>query len=189
MPTIKELIQELAGTDEKIYSQLAEVKEVDPDELTCTVQPLDETLPELFNVRLQAVETPEKAIVQIPKVGAIVLVTFINRTTGFISHSSDLEEFRLTMGNTKLVIKEDGVEMDADQITFNGGDNGGLLNINDVVGKFNDFKNHLNSLQTAFNTHIHTGNLGAPTTPILAQFTTPPPNTTNNDLEDDKIIH
>jgi hypothetical protein len=69
---IRTAIQKLAKSD-LFESILGTVKEVDPDKKTCTVQPLDDQ-PEILEVRLSAVESPDKGVILIPTVESFVIV-------------------------------------------------------------------------------------------------------------------
>jgi len=86
----------------------------------------------------------------------------INQDTISITHND---------GQNIVVSKED--------IVMNGGDNGGLTKINTLLSK-------INQLENIMNTHIHTGNLGAPTTPQLTPIA---PITLLSDLENKKVKH
>jgi len=106
----------------------ATILDVDSDELTCTIQPIDG--PEIFNVRLKAaINGVTDGIVEIPSVGSSVLC-------GLIGNDD----------NTCVVLAVDAV----DQILINGGNNGGLINIQTLItelGKTNDVVNAIkNSL-------------------------------------------
>jgi len=78
-----------------------------------------------------------------------------------------------------LFTEVEKVLIDADAITFNGGDNGGLIVLSSLISKINRLENIMNS-------HTHTGNLGAPTTPQLTPIV---PLTLASDLENTKIKH
>jgi len=80
-------------------------------------------------------------------------------------------------------------ESDDTDMRFNGGGNGGLINIADIVSKLNTLENTLNAFFTLFNAHVHTGNLGAPVTPPLTPQTTTFTPTTVQDIEDNKVKH
>jgi hypothetical protein len=69
---IRTAIQKLSKSD-LFESILGTVKEVDPDKKTCTVQPLDDQ-PEILEVRLSAVESPDKGVILIPTVESFVIV-------------------------------------------------------------------------------------------------------------------
>lgn len=116
------------------------------------------------DVRLRASETADDGeILLIPKVGTAVV---------FGSLTGDLSQLVVLQVDHIESIKATG------SITINEGKLGGLVNIEDLTNK-------LNTLVQSFNTHTHTGNMGAPTTPPVAQAQT----FNKSDYEDTKIKH
>lgn len=104
------------------------VKSVDDDNFTCVVTPLDG--PEISDVRLKAgVDGVSDGLVQIPAVDSVVLVALIGNDR-----------------DNRFVIAFSAVT----ETLFNGGDNGGLINIETLkteLQKTNDVVNALvNSL-------------------------------------------
>jgi hypothetical protein len=110
----------------------ATVKTVDEDNYTCTVE-VDGL--EFYNVRLTAAVGGEKGFVAIPRVNSTVVV-------GMVGNETDLTVIHYT-GLSKLFLN-------ADEILFNDGLNGGLINLTDLVAK-------LNALVSDFNSHVHSG--------------------------------
>ena len=105
----------------------ATVLDVDMTELTCTVQPIDG--PEIFDVRLKAAVTEvNDGMVQIPVVGTSVLC-------GLIGNDD----------NTCIVLAIDRV----DQTLFNGGENGGLINIQTLINELNKTNDVVNAIKNS----------------------------------------
>lgn len=116
------------------------------------------------DVRLRASETADKGeILLVPKVGTAVV---------FGSLTGDLSQLVVLQVDVVESIKATG------SITINEGKLGGLVNIEDLTSK-------LNSFVQSFNTHTHTGNMGAPTTPPATQAQ----KFNKSDYEDTKIKH
>ena len=116
------------------------------------------------DVRLRASETADGGeILLVPKVGTAVV---------FGSLTGDLSQLVVLQVDRIESIKATG------SITINEGKLGGLVNIEDLTNK-------LNTLVQSFNTHTHTGKMGAPTTPPVAQAQT----FNKSDYEDTKIKH
>jgi hypothetical protein len=159
---IKEAIQEILKNEEEIYSIVGEVTDVDESARTVDVQPNDESA-ELFGVLLQANADQTNGFVNIPSLNSQVVVTFLSKEIAFVS----------------LFTEVDKVLIDADEITLNGGTNGGLIVLSKLITKINRLENIINS-------HVHTGNLGAPTSPQLTPIV---PLTLAVDLENTKIKH
>jgi len=108
--TIQELIQKLATKGDEVYSIAAKVKEISESERTCDVEPLDSSA-DIFGVRLQPVLSDDKGICIFPKVGSTVLVTFLNKTTGYVALCSEVDKVELKIGQQELIISDQGVEL------------------------------------------------------------------------------
>ena len=178
MLTIREAIQQIVKDNEEIYSLIATVTEVDENKRTIDAKPIDGSA-EIFDVRLQAAESGATGFVQIPENGSEVVITFLSKDTAFVS---------LCTSVTKLLV-------DSEEMTINGGNNGGLINISSLVDKINALEDLVNSLLTDYKVHTHNAPQAPsgviPTTPLLVPFTglNIAPITTVNDLEDTKITH
>lgn len=147
----------------------ATVVSVDTDNLTCVVELADET--EISDVRLKAaIDEVTDGIVQIPVVGSTVLVGSIGNKV-----------------SVRAVIMVSEVE----ETLFNGGENGGLIKISELVTKLNNLENKVNDIVSKFNSHVHTGVTtgggSSGTTPTAVSGTLTP--TEQGDLEDVKVKH
>lgn len=96
---------------EMFYSQYGTCKDVDKSKRTCTFIPAGDEA-ERINIRLQALMSSNRGFVMIPREGSDIAVTFVNKHTGFVALTEDVEE----------------IIIDTDTITVNGGNNGGLTN-------------------------------------------------------------
>lgn len=181
---IREIFEEFMTNElakEKFYSQIGKAVNVDEEKRTCDFEPIeDEATRE--GVRLQSVISETKGFVLIPKENSDIVVTFFNRSTGFVSLTSELEK----------------VIWDVDLTQINGGDNGGLINIEDLITKINQLENALNNHIAIFNSHIHitTATVAATPTPGIIAPTTPgdatntiAPITQRSDMEDITVNH
>lgn len=186
------------------------VKKVDEELRTCDVQ-IEGILFE--GVLLYAVEKSDlKGFVALPTLGSTVIVT-----TGaggkrlFVAMFSEIDKVIFTAGdkvtfacdgsaaeytNDKIHIKATGsqIEVEADKFVFNGGDNKGLVNIEQITGKINE-------LIDAFNSHTHS--IPSGTVIVAGSATTqnnpgpvevPPPSAKHTkvkrgDYEDTKVTH
>lgn len=90
MGKLKDAIQKISKTGDEVYSIIAKVKSVDEEERSCVVSPLNGDA-DIFGVRLQAGLNKEKGIVVFPKVGSYVVVTFLNKITGYIALCTEIE--------------------------------------------------------------------------------------------------
>ena len=140
------------------------------DDTTCTVK-LEDDL-QLSDVRLRSVVNSEKSgIVITPAVGSVVLV-------------ADLSGGKLS---SMAVI----MYSEIDKIEINGGKNGGLINIEDLVSHINTIEDDINTLKTAMSGWTPTPQDGGAAlkgavTSWAGQSIT---KTKKSDIEDDKIKH
>jgi hypothetical protein len=181
--SIRELLREITK-DKTVqnYSIAVKVVSVDETERICDVEPLNGD-PLIYGVRLQSVIDGADGFVCIPAVDSVGIVTFINNNTGYLATCSKID---------KLIVKSDvQILIDCDDIQFNGGANGGLIKINDLVSKLNAVENDLNTLKNIFTAWVPIprdggAKLKADATAWSTQTITP---TQTTDIENDKIKH
>ena len=174
---IREIFEEIIANQidrENFYSIEGKAVNVDETARTCDLEPIEDEAPRA-GIRLQSVIDGTTGFVLIPKEGSFIAVTFFDKRTGFVSLTSEIE---------KILI-------DTDLVQFNGGSNGGLININDLVTQMNKAQNDLNALKSALSGWIPVPNDGGAALKVaLANFiaaTLTP--TLATDMEDDKITH
>lgn len=143
----KILNQRLRGSANSSF--LATVAAVDESARTCTVTIDDQPY---TDVRLYAVENADlKGVCMIPAVGSAVLVSRIGGSNElFVAMFSAIDRVVITTEKVRAVISTDKVEVDCDEIVFNGGDNKGLIKIEKLTTKINE-------LVDSFNKHVHSG--------------------------------
>lgn len=172
--------------------EYAIVSNVDEQLRSCTVT--IDGVP-FTNVLLYAIENADlKGFVMIPKVDSQVLVSRIGGSNElYVAMFSEVDKVLLTIGDkVSMQITEDNIEVDADKIVFNGGDNKGLIKIQELTAKVNE-------LVDTFNKHVHpgvitavSGGSGAPAvgTPGNTSAPSAPAQKLNkDDYEDTKITH
>lgn len=118
---LKRLIAEATG---QIYGIIGTVTAIDKGERTCTVTPITGEA-DVQDVNLQANTSLDNGIVTFPVLDSEVIVSFLSDENAYISLFSEIDEIRI-----------------------NNGENGGLINISDLVGKLNTVENDLNDLKT-----------------------------------------
>ena len=165
---IKNKLQKICQPKElRLY--FAEIVSIQ-DDTTCTVK-LEDDL-KLSDVRLRSVvNSEESGIVITPAVGSVVLV-------------ADLSGGKLS---SMAVI----MYSEIDKIEINGGKNGGLINIEDLVSHINTIEDDINNLKTAMSGWTPTPQDGGAAlkgavTSWAGQSIT---KTKKSDIEDDKIKH
>lgn len=164
--SIKEAIRELVKTDDVLYSVLCTVKSVDTTNNICDCEPIDGSA-DLLEVRLMAQN--DTGFLIIPKVNSVVVVTMINKYTGYVAMFSEVEK-----------------------IYLNGDNYDGLVKIGDLVDKLNNLENKVNSIINTYNTHTHpyvnvsTPATTSPSTSLVTGTLTP---TQQTELENTTVVH
>lgn len=158
---IKQAIRNIVGKN-PIWSMPAKVVSIQGEECTCEVGGM-----ELQGVRLKAVtDGNDQSLLVTPKVGSIVLL--VDMSAGELR---DLNIIAYT---------------EVETIQINGGNNGGLININVLVNKLND-------LVKAFNDHTHQVTTSGSATTQMGESTAPLGRRAQKfikaDFEDTKITH
>lgn len=147
----------------------AEVAAVDESARTCSVK-IDGLTYE--HILLYSVEKPDlKGFVFIPAVGSKVLVSRVGEGRYFVEMFSVIDKILLTVGEkmtaaldaetlsykndkVNLTITGTKVELTADEIVFNGGGLGGLVQIKELKSNLNSLKTFVEAMHTAVPTAI-----------------------------------
>lgn len=159
MSEIAQSLRDLTKTSDEVYAKVCEVLEVDQDEKTVNVKPVDDTA-EIYNVRLQA-ESETGGLVLFPKVGSMVLVVFINKNNAAVVNTSEvvklsmvIESCSFEVDNSGFLLKKENETLKklmADLIkaikalkfTTNNGPTISLINIEDFTALENRFNQFL----------------------------------------------
>ena len=142
------------------------VLEVDSEARTCNIDIDGTTLP---GVLLQPLIDNTTGIAIFPKVGAQAICLYNAEWDGWVLlQASDIERVQLNIGDTSIEVSADGV-------LFNGGDNDGLVNVSTLKSAFNAVVSDIATIATALNS------LGRP---IVTTSTT-----LDNTIEDTKVKH
>lgn len=173
---IGELLRMIVDDPTKeIYSIVAEVTELNETERTVDVTPLNGDA-EIFGVRLQSSISLNTGLVIFPKVGSVVIVTFLNKLTGYVSTFSEIDKIYINSEN---------------EIVFNDGQNNGIVKISPLVNKLNAIENDINQLKSLFSSWTPIPNDGGLALKgIVSSWSgnqIQPTQTT--DIENDKIKH
>lgn len=165
--SLKEAIRAMQ-TEQSINTMLCKVISVDG--LLCDCEPINGDA-DILEVRLNA--SGEIGYVITPKIGSLVMVTKFERFEAFISSFSDVEK----------------VEINCNNIVFNGGENDGLVLIGELVTKLNNLENQINDILNILKTTtIPLAPSGTyPFAPLYTSITPIAPITQKSDLENTKI--
>ncbi|KKN36710.1 hypothetical protein LCGC14_0770980 [marine sediment metagenome] len=101
---IREIFEQFIENEfakEKFYSQIGKAVDVNETKRTCNFEPIaDEAKRE--GIRLQSVISESKGFVLIPKENSDIIVTFLNRSTGFVSLTSEIDKIHFEAGGENL---------------------------------------------------------------------------------------
>lgn len=150
---IKDCLQQIAQVNKELFfvAQLTAIKDD-----TCTIKINDLSID---GVRLRAITDSNSANFLIsPKINSYVLVADLSnglkRNLVVICYS-EIEQLSIKFNdNIKITINNDGVAIDSNQITLNGGNNKGIVSIQPLLDSLNSIKNYITALQSATSTAI-----------------------------------
>lgn len=172
---IEELIKSILKRYLKVINYEAKVISVDKEADTCTVQAED--APEIEGVKLRSMlgSSTYKLIVY-PVVGSYVMVSVINNLENelFVSQVSEVDE----------------IVTDCEQITYNGGEHGGLVNWPDLKEQLDKTNEVVNAIKQAMTNWVVVPNDGGAALKTLFNAAIAGKTTgIYEDLEDTKIKH
>lgn len=200
--TIREAIRQMAAAGTEPYCKVCTVDAVDEDARTVDCTPLDESAP-LLGVNLQANQECGEGVVLFPAVGSYVVVSFLGASVAVVVLTEKVNKIDFKIGNTSAEIVDGQVDIAVQDTTLkispkgvviNGGDLGGMVNIEQLTQKLNDFI-------AAFNSHTHeilpgfvnvTGSATAQTNTlsvVVPAITKRHLEVNKSDYEDEKVKH
>ena len=161
--TIKDAVRELSKNDESIYSVVCTVASVSGKKCDCSPVNGDA---DILEVRLMADE--QTGILVTPTVNSKVIVTMINKVSGYVSMFSSI-----------------------DSIELNGSNFNGLVKVAELTAKINALESDLNTLKTAFSSWVVAPTDGGAALKAItaAWYTSPITATTQTEIENIKIKH
>jgi hypothetical protein len=96
-----EAIREIAKPAAEVFSIVGAVIAVNADARTCDVRPANGQA-DIYDVRIQAAPMGDEGMSYTPKVGSVVVVTFLNRHTGYVAAASELKDWYLICNDVRL---------------------------------------------------------------------------------------
>ena len=126
--TISQSIKHLAAMDDEVYSIIGEVKDIDQVERTCTVSPINGDA-DIYGVRLQSVISEGEGFVVFPKKGSQIVVTFLNKQTGYVALCAEVEQIEIKIDGQIFQYSSDGLH---------------------IASNVSDLKSELNAICTLF---------------------------------------
>lgn len=200
--TIAEAIRQMAASGLELYGKVCTVDTVDEDARTVDCTPIDESAP-LLGVNLQANQESEDGVVSFPAVGSYVVVSFLEASVAVVVLCEKVDKIALKIGKTtaQLVdgqidaaVQDITVKITSEGVVINGGNLGGMVKIQELTQKLNEFI-------TAFNSHTHelptgavavTGSATAQANPapvVVPAITSQHKAVAVSDYEDAKVKH
>lgn len=167
---IRSLLRSITETDKPSFSfRLMEVVGVDGDLCQARIDNL-----EIPDIRLSSIPGgAENGLLIVPAKGSIVLVADIScgnlRELCVIGYS-EIESIRFHQGKTTLTVDAEGATLETggsrmhiedDKVTFNDGDNGGLVKIEALERSLESLKNYCETLQQAVSAGLNAVGAGA----------------------------
>jgi hypothetical protein len=128
-----------AMNKQEIYSIVCNVDSVDTGDRTCVCTPINGGA-ELQDVRIQASLGGTTGLFIEPEVDSKVIVSFLSREIAYVSLFSEIKNVYLDF---------------SDKVIFNGGLNGAMVKIGDLVGRLNDIEDKVNDIISVYNGHTH----------------------------------
>lgn len=185
MSNIRDLVRQLAATPSSGAGSmiLCRVTSVDTEARTVDAQPLDESAP-ILGVNLQANQSSEVGVVMFPRQDSYVIVGMLGMCQAVVVTCDDVERVRIDVGDMSVDVSEDGIAM-------NGGELGGMVNVQGLTDRLNAIENDINNLRTAIKSApIGSMDGGAAFKGGLASWAGQPLSlSTNDDYEDNNVKH
>lgn len=200
--TIQEAIRKIAAAGAELYCKVCTVDAVDEKARTVDCTPIDESAP-LLGVNLQANQESEDGVVLFPSVGSYVVVAFTEPSVGLVVLAEKVDKIMLKIDNTSaeirggltnIAVQDTTVKISPEGVVINGGDLGGMIKIEELTRKLNDFI-------VAFNSHTHELPIGSvsvagsataqsnPAPVVVPAITEQHPGVSAEDYEDEKVKH
>lgn len=103
---MKDIIQALAATGDEIYAKICEVLEVDAENRTADLRPLDGSA-DVLDAYLVTDDANGSMYLE-PVKGSLVCVVFISKQIACVVNYSQLKQFRVKIENVEFRIDKDG---------------------------------------------------------------------------------
>jgi len=172
---VYDLIQKLANTHNREFVQLikCEVLSFNENDNTIVCKPISSVFGSNITLNLSVGEGNN--IELIPSIGSIVLIGYTDNDTIELLSVSDIDKINISSNI---------------DISFNGGEFGGLVKVEELTNKINALENLVNNLlNTLKTTTIPLAPSGTyPFAPLYASYT-PLSNTNKSEIENQNITH
>lgn len=189
---ISQLIMQIVRPLIKESVILGVASNINFDEQTCDVETLAGKA-DFKEVKLKGViKNDDTGFIIYPKDGSEVAVCIIegDEANAFVCQFTEIDSILIHLKNGDNTIFKQHLMADG-TLEFNGGDLGGLINVEDLVTQMNKAQNDLNNLKSAITSWVPIPNDGGAALKValatyLGQSVQP---TTRGNIEDTKITH
>lgn len=187
---IRKAVKSLNG-GQKIHTLVCEVVKVDWGKRTCHVKHISGI--QFYKARLRSVIDDKKdGLCLKPKKNSMVTVQVIEgqNTAATVISYSEVESIELIMQDVEFTIDSGKVKVKAKEVSFNDGNNDGLVIVSKVKDKINAIEDKVNSLlNTLKGVSVALAPSGSfPFSPIFSSIT-PLQKTQQSDIENTKVKH
>lgn len=190
MTAIRDAIKGIIGDTVPVLVK-GKVTAVDTAKRTIDVEPYDGSA-EIYDVRLSALGEDNKGLWVLPKVGSAVVVGMLSDQAACLVMVHEIDTIEGNFGKVRFTIDQESaidIKIDTNRFTmrvqpngqcninsaqnidFNNGSNGGIVVAQTLINYLNSLVAHIQTLQTAYNTHVHP-NVNVP--PAVLFPTAPP---------------
>lgn len=193
MIEIKNALKGLVSSDQMATIQ-CEVIAVNEGTNTCDCRPVNGSA-EYLDVQLTSVASSSQiGVILYPKVGTIAIITRVadSESQMYLLKANEIDKVVIEVaGGFKLKVEENKLNIDAEEITFNGGSLGGLVKIQTLTAELNKIKVILEAIKVVLATPVPEAGLGTPSSfqaalnAALSSLLTPD----FSQIEDTKIKH
>lgn len=170
MKNLKDILNDFIkrfADENEFYSVRARVVSVDEIKFTCNVVTLenyDSTVElseqvDLINVQLGANTNLKFGVVLLPAIESTVIVGFNSKTDAHIVKFGLLSEIKVIFDDrenpaTQIIIKPNEILINSDLLTFNDGENNGLVKVQEMSDRLNELESLFTQLQTDFSSWV-----------------------------------
>ncbi|MCD8177984.1 MAG: hypothetical protein LUE98_11390 [Tannerellaceae bacterium] len=195
---IKDLVQGIAGTDRKRYPfRLMEVVSVEGDLCRAKMESF-----EIPGIRLAPIiNGSENGVLVTPSKGSIILVADVSngelRDLVAIAYT-EIDSIRVHKGDTTIYADNQSVSVEVGEsriditdglIEMNGGENKGLIKIEELTTQLKNLADVVNNFISSFNSHVHPVTAISSPTGITATPVTDSVSIDQSKYENPKITH
>lgn len=185
---IDQLLRQLIAQEIPITLQLCQVDSVSEDQWSCDCTPLDGAAP-FLDVRIAASGSGHSIRI-VPLIGSLALIGEANGTA-FLLKATEFNQVLITDKNGfNLELTEDGLSIEAAQVTLNNGQHGGLVVASRLVTEIAKNNQLLETIKNIFTNWVPVPqDGGAALKAVMVPALSPLPTADLSNIENEKVKH